>query len=64
MLFDEKFLGFYASGSDIMFRSFSSDPIFVLSCPEDVDSHSFANALNLSANAIYTIARAGSDYKF
>ena len=59
----DKLVGYTAVGDSVYFRPLSGDDVLVLRCPPDIDSHAVAAALNASANSVFTVLDAVSDYK-
>lgn len=63
-MFDGMYHGYIAIGDTVYFRPFSGADSQVIQCPQDVDSHALAAALNDAARAVTTIAATMSQFKF
>lgn len=63
-MFDETLYGFFATGDALYFRPLVGNPVQVCNLPPDVDSHSYASALNSACNAVSTIVRSFSNFRF
>lgn len=64
MKLDSSTFGYVAIGDVIYFRPLTGADVYILRVPEDIDSHTVAESLNASANAILGFIRAISMYKF